>query len=93
MSKQLKTADITKYNKEYMSDYYKKNATRCKLVRNSNRLKQNFSIDENVCSNYDYYLSNVVKITKLYQDLPDDMKSSLLNEIDNLDFKNISIKI
>lgn len=93
MTKELKTGDIKKYNKEYMNDYYKKNSTKCKLVRNSNRLKQNFNIDENVCSNYDYYLSNVVKITKLYQDLPDDMKSSLLNEIDSLDFKNISIKI
>lgn len=88
-----KTKDRKEYNKSYMSNRYKKNPLKCKLERNTNRLKKNNDLDCELFDIYKYYLSNVVKITKLYNQLPNDIKSTLLDNINNYDFNNVNLKI
>jgi len=89
-----KTENIKEYNKKYMSDRYKNNPLKCKLERNTNRLKKNNNdLDSELFNIYKYYLSNVVKITKLYNQLPSDIKSTLIDNINNYDFNNINLKI
>jgi len=88
-----KTSDMKKYNKEYMNSYYKQNPLKAKLTRNTNRLKQKNNFDQELCNNYKHYLASVIKISKLYDQLPEDMKNILKNEIDNFDFTNVQLKI
>ena len=93
MSKTNKTRDITTYNKEYMRCRYKSNPVKCRLERNTNRLKHVNEFNSEIISTYTYYLSNVVKITKLFNQLPSELKTELLENIENYNFDNVNLKV
>ena len=90
--------DKIQNRKEYMRKYqnkkYKQEPTKSRMIRNSNRIKQfNKDIDHELQQKYSHYLSHIIKITKLYNELSNDVKDELIKNIDNYNFENVKIRI
>ena len=90
--------DKIQNRKEYMRKYqnkkYKQEPTKSRMIRNSNRIKQfNKDINHELQQKYSHYLSHIIKITKLYNELSNDVKDELIKNIDNYNFENVKIRI
>ncbi len=88
-----KSQDITKYNRLYMNEYYKKNPVKMRLSRNTNRIKKNLEINPNDIKKYGYQLANVVKISKLFRELTPELQDIVKNELVELNFDNVNLKV
>lgn len=88
-----KTQDVTKYNRLYMNEYYKKNPVKMRLSRNTNRIKKNRDINPDYIKKYGYQLANVVKISKLFRELTPELQDMVKNELEELNFDNIDLKV
>jgi len=87
--------DRNEYQREYHNTKYKKDPKKSCMIRNSNRIKQlnNNNIDKDLQDKYSHYLSHIIKITKLYNDLSNDVKEELIKNINNYNFDNVKIRI
>lgn len=89
-----KTQNRKEYMREYQNKKYKQEPTKSRMIRNSNRIKQfNKDIDHELQQKYSHYLSHIIKITKLYNELSNDVKDELIKNIDNYNFENVKIRI
>ena len=80
--------------REYQNKKYKQEPTKSRMIRNSNRIKQfNKDIDIELQQKYSHYLSHIIKITKLYNELSNEVKDELIKNIDNYNFENVKIRI
>ena len=80
--------------REYQNKKYKQEPTKSRMIRNSNRIKQfNKDIDHELQQKYSHYLSHIIKITKLYNELSNEVKDELIKNIDNYNFENVKIRI
>ena len=90
-----KEAKKTTYNREYMNKYYKANPLRCRLSRNSSRVKQlnKGCFTEEQKKKYGYHLSHFIKISILYKELTPEMRKLLKEELDELDSPAVHLKV
>ena len=85
----------TTYNREYMNKYYKKNPLKCRLSRNTSRVKflNKGSFTKEQEQKYGYHLSHFVKMSILYKELTPELRELLKSEIDDLDFPDVHLKV
>jgi len=66
------------YMNEYMKKRYFEKIEDTKLYKKSIYIKKKYNIDDDTWKKYGQYLNNVIKITEMLRELPEDMADDLI---------------
>jgi len=81
--KEIKTADLNKYMRNYNRENYSKNRKHIRRLKNTKNLLKNYSVDDDIRSEFGEYLHDCKTLINTLQDFPSHLLNRVLDDLVN----------
>ncbi len=81
--KQIKTADINAYMREYSKTNYSKNKNHIRRLKNTRNLLQHYEVNDEIKNKFGEYIYDLKILLEIVNEMPPDLLKYALEEITN----------
>jgi len=81
--KEIKTADMNKYMREYSKSNYSKNRNHIRRLKNTRNLLKTYDVDLDVKNRYKEYIYDLKLLLEIVNEMPPDLLRYALDELAN----------